>query len=220
MTTLYLINSNNPGYSTPIELYSPESKPLGKSYEDHIKDWWRWLISIPANMSPIDDLTGERCFVGQSNSSTLLYIVGSGGGHVERKCTVPEGISIMLAPSAAEMSDKEGKDVTIEDMHRLSKADQDSATFQVTLDGKTYSMEDLAQYRKHTEPFNVVFPDKGIFGVGIGGNSTIVADGYYLITKNLTKGVHEIKHESDIDCPMGDCDANFSETITYTLNVE
>ena len=37
-------------------------------------------------------------------------------------------------------------------------------------------------------PFEVVFPDKGIYGVIEGGVSKAVADGFYIITEPLTKG--------------------------------
>lgn len=221
MILLSMVSFPKSAFSEPLELHPPTSEPFGLSYEEHAKNYWKWLISIPAASSPIDDTSGERCNIGQSNNSSIIYLTGSGGGEVKRTCHVQEGMSVLFTPSAVEMSDKEGKDVTIDDMHRVTKADQDSVTqLSVTLDGKTYSFDDLKEYRIHTEPFEVVFPDKGIFGVGIGGISTIVADGYYLVTQNLTKGTHEINYFSEIRCPMGDCATNFSEDLTYTLIVE
>lgn len=216
-----VVSVDNSVFSEPLTLYPAESRPNGLSYQEHAKNWWKWLISIPADKSPIDDTTGERCSTSQSNSSSLFYLTGSGGGEIKRTCKIPEGMSIVFAPSAVEMSDKEGKNVKIDDMHRVTKADQDSVTqLRLTLDGKPYSFDDLKKYRIHTDPFEVVFPDKGIFGVGEGGKSTIVADGYYLITQNLTKGIHEINYFSEIKCPMGDCATNFSEDLTYTIIVE
>lgn len=221
LVTLPLIPTYNDVFSAPLELFPAQSKPHGLSYEEHAKNYWKWLISIPADSTPIVDTTGERCTIGQSNTSSVFYLTGSGGGTIKRTCHIPEGTSILFTPSAVEMSDKEGKDVSVDDMHRIAKADQDSLTqLTVKLDGKEYSFEDLKEYRIHTEPFVVTFPDKAIFGIGVGGESTVVADGYYLITQNISKGVHEINYFSDIRCPMGECYTNFSEDVTYTLIVE
>jgi hypothetical protein len=52
--------------------------------------------------------------------------------------------------------------------------------------------------RTHTEPFETTWPDKAIFGIEKGGNSTIVADGWYILTEPLAKGNHTIYFKSSL----------------------
>jgi hypothetical protein len=47
------------------------------------------------------------------------------------------------------------------------------------------------QYRTHTGVFDVVFPENAVFGVSA-GPSKAVADGFYIITEPLEKGVYDI----------------------------
>ena len=54
---------------------------------------------------------------------------------------------------------------------------------------KEYNYEDLLRYRTHTDGFELDFADNGIFGVIEGGPSKAVADGYYIMTEPLQKGI-------------------------------
>ena len=58
----------------------------------------------------------------------------------------------------------------------------------------------LLKYRTHTEAFDVVFPDNGIFGVLQGGPFKVVTDGFYIITEPLTKGSYPIHFKSSLIC--------------------
>ena len=49
-----------------INIFSPESKPYGLSYEEHVENFWKHIISIPTDKNPWDQKTGENCAVGQS----------------------------------------------------------------------------------------------------------------------------------------------------------
>ena len=59
-------------------------------------------------------------------------------------------------------------------------------------------MNNLTDYRTHTEPFETTWPDQALFGIEKGGNSTIVADGWYIITEPLAKGNHTIHFKSSL----------------------
>ena len=57
-------------------------------------------------------------------------------------------------------------------MDKSAKKVQDSVnSLSLQIGDKVYNYNDLVKYRTHTDAFNVVFPDYGIYGVTKGGPS-------------------------------------------------
>ena len=64
-----------------------------------------------------------------------------------------------------EVSDKEAPNASVEDLHRLTKKDQDSVTsLYLKINDKEYSRQDLSKYRTHTGVIEVTFPKNAVFG--------------------------------------------------------
>ncbi len=205
-----------------INIINPESKPYGLSYEEHVQNFWKHIISIPADKNPWNQKTGENCAVGQSESnSSVFYLSGNGGDKVSWTCIVPAGKGLFIPVSPMEISDKEAPNTSIEDLHKIAKKDQDSITsLYLKVGDKEFNAGDLAKYRFPTQDFEVVFPNNAIFGASE-GNSKAVADGYYVITEPLAKGNYIITYKSSLICPGVDClQPSFAQDITYNLIVE
>ncbi len=205
-----------------VNTFSPESKPYGLSYEQHVKNFWRWIISIPQDKNPWNDQTGENCAIGQlETNASVFYLSGNGGGKSDRVCKVPAGKGLFIPVSPFEISDKEAPNASIEDLHKIAKKDQDSVTsLYLKIGDKEYSRQDLEKYRTPTEDFEVVFPNNAIFGA-TEGSSKAVADGYYVIAEPLEKGNYTISYKSSLICPEIDCiEPNFAQDIRYNLIVE
>ncbi|MGH9982971.1 MAG: hypothetical protein ACRD8W_03345 [Nitrososphaeraceae archaeon] len=200
--------------SGSLNLYPPESKPYDKPYDEHVIDFWKWVLSIPKATSPWNDQTGENCTNGQSGSnSSVFYLSGNGGGESDRTCKVPAGKGLFVPVSPMEISDKEAPNSSVEDLHRIAKNDQDSVTsLYLKIDDTQYSREDLGKYRIDTEDFEVIFPEDPVFGV-TEGRSVAVADGYYVITEPLEVGNHTIVYKSTLSLP-------FAQDITYHIIAE
>jgi hypothetical protein len=200
-------------------IFPPNSKPYGLSNEQHIKNFWKWIISFPKDRNPWNDSTGANCDNGQSRTnSSVFYISGNGGGISVRTCKVPAGKSLFIPVSPMEISDKEAPKSSVGDLSNIAKKDQDSITsLYLKIDNKEYTRQDLAKYRTHTGAFEVVFPKDAIFGA-TEGSSKAVADGYYVITEPLAKGPHVIQFKSSLICPGTDCiQPNFAQDIKYNL---
>ena len=68
-----------------INVFEPGTKPYGLTYEEHVENFWKWALSLPAgkvdhdefDKNPWNDQTGEDCASGQldSNSPVLIYLV-------------------------------------------------------------------------------------------------------------------------------------------------
>jgi hypothetical protein len=208
--------------SNLVNILPPGSKPYGLSYEEQIKNFWKWVISFPKDKSPWNDETGANCDNGQSGTnSSVFYLSGNGGGKSERTCTVPAGKGLFIPVSPMEASDKEVPNASIEDLHKISKKDQDSVTsLYVKINDTVYNREALSKYRTHTEDFEVAFPKNAIFGASE-GISKAVADGYYIITEPLPKGNHTIEYKSSLICPGTEClQPNFAQDIKYNIIAE
>ena len=208
--------------SNSVNIFPPGSKPYGLTYADHQKNFWKWSLAIPAKDNPVNDPTGEKCATGQSNTnSSVFYLAFNNGGVSERTCKVPAGKGLLIPVMQVEKSDKEFP-ASVEELDKSAKKDQDSVnSLYLKIGDKEYTYEDLLKYRTHTDVFEVVFPDKGIFGVIKGGPSKAVADGFYIITEPLAKGTYPIHFKSSLICPDPDCsDPNFVQDIKYNIIVE
>jgi hypothetical protein len=209
--------------STPVNIFPPGSKPYGLTYSDHIKNFWKWTLAIPAKENPLDDPTGEKCATGQSNSnSSVFYLAINNGGVSERTCKVPAGKGLFIPVMQVEWSDKEVPGASVEDLSKSAKKDQDSVnSLYLKIGDKEYNFEELNKYRTHTDDFEVVFPDNGIFGVTKGGPSKAVADGRYVLTEPLPKGNHTVHYKSSLICLDPDCaEPNFAQDIKYNIIAE
>ncbi len=209
--------------SDSVNIFPPGSKPYGLTYEEHIKNFWTWILSIPADENPTDDPTGEKCATGQLNTnSSVFYLSGNGGGFSDRTCKVLSGKGLLIPVMIVEWSDKEVPNASVEQLHESAKKDQDSVnSLYLKIGNKEYQYEDLLKYRTHTDVFDVVFPDNGMFGVIEGGPSKVVADGFYIITEPLAKGSYPIHFKSSLICLDPDCaEPNFATDVKYNVTAE
>ena len=206
--------------SNSVDIFPPGGKPYGLSYADHIKNFWKWSLAIPAKDNPINDETGVKCTNGQQNTnSSVFYLAYNNGGLSQRTCKVPAGKALMIPVMQVEKSDKEAPGSSVPDLDKSAKKDQDSVnSLSLQIGDKVYNYNDLVKYRTHTDAFNVVFPDNAIFGVVKGGQSKAVADGFYIITKPLAKGTYPIHFKSSLLCQEADCsEPNFAQDIKYNI---
>jgi hypothetical protein len=160
---------------------------------------------------------------GQSNSnSSVFYLSFNNGGLSERTCKVPAGKGLLIPIMQVEFSEKEVPNASIEDLRRTATKDQDSVnSLYLEIGDKEYKYDDLVKYRTQTDVFEVVFPDKGIFGVIEGGVSKVIGDGFYIITEPLTQGNYSVHFKSSLICLDPDCaEPNFAQDIKYNIIAE
>jgi hypothetical protein len=207
--------------SNPLNIFPPGGNPYGLSYSEHIKNFWKWILAIPAKDNPYNDNTGEKCALGQSTlNSSVFYLAPNGGGHSERTCKVPVGKGLMIPVMHVEISDLEMPGASAKELSDAAKEDQDRTnSLYLKIDDKEYKYDNLTKYRTHTEPFETTWPDKAIFGIEKGGNSSVVADGWYIITEPLAKGNHTIYYKSSL-APDPSGAESYATDIKYNILAE
>jgi hypothetical protein len=217
------MTSSNAQSPEEPSIFPPDSRPYGLSYEDHIKNYWKWFLANPAEGGPVEDNTGEKCALGQKDTNPVFYLVGSGGGSKSRTCTIPAGKGLLIPTIVVEVSDKEIPGASVETLQEIAIDDQNKVnTLTLKIGDKVYGKEDLDRYRTLTDPFDVVFADNGHFGVVKGGPAKVVADGRYIITGPLSKGTYNIEFKGIVGCldPPICTRTTFAQDVKYTLIVK
>lgn len=209
--------------SPPVNIFLPSSKPSGLSYEEHIKNFWKFMLSIPREQNPMEDETGAICTYGQNMSkSSVFYLTANAGGVSVKTCKIPSGLSVLIPIITATFSDEELEPgATVEELHQIAKTDQDNVnSLYLRINDYEFPDEDLLQYRTHTKEFQVMFPEDALDGAAP-GPATVVADGYYAITEPLNPGRYDIQFKGSIVCLEVDCpEPTFATDNTFNLIVE
>ena len=205
-----------------VKILPPDSKPYGLSYTEHIKNFWKWLASIPVDSSPMKDMTGEKCSNGQSASnSSVFYLSGGGGGTWERVCKIPVGKAVLIPVMTVVSTTnelEEGKG-TPGRLDKIAKDDQDSVnSLFLKINDDEYPFANLSKYRTHTDLFDVVYPQGAIFGARP-GVSNAIADGYYIITEPLAKGTYAIQYKGSLGCSP-DQEGCLPDTVTFAHDIK
>jgi hypothetical protein len=206
--------------STSVNIYPPDSTPYNSTYAEHAKNFWKWALKVPAAENPVNDPSGEKCAIGQSNTnSSVFYLSFNNGGKSERTCHVPAGKGLLIPVMQVAITDKDIPGASVEELDTATTKDQDSVnSLFLRIGDKEYNFEDLLKYRTHTDAFDVVWADKAIFGILEGGPAKAVADGFYILTEPLSNGTYPIHFKSSLICPDPDCaDPNFVQDIQYTI---
>ena len=62
-------------------LFARNEKPFGDSWEQWTTKWWQWLLSIPKDVNPALDNTGELFSLAtQDKNSKVIFLPGNLGG--------------------------------------------------------------------------------------------------------------------------------------------
>ena len=206
-----------------VNVFPPTSEPYGLTYDEHVKNFWKLITSLPTDVNPWNDETGKNCANGQLGmNSSVFYLSGNGGGiTLDRTCKVPAGKGLFIPVSPMEISKAEVPNASVERLHEIAKNDQDSITsLSLKIGDKAYSMEDLKKYRVHPDDFGVIFPEKALWGAQA-GPSPVAADGFYVITEPLKKGNYTVAYSASLICPSVECiQPNFAQNIAYVITAE
>lgn len=171
-------------------VFSSESQPYGASYSFWTAKWWQWALALPAESNPVMDATGKNSTINQDGP--VWFLAGTIGGFVTRYCNIPSGKSILLpilnhggtlADAPSIKSEEELLSRAVSEMDIVSN-------LEVSVDDLKIS--NLEKYRIRSPIFDVVLPEKNLFG-GIPGPTRGASDGYWLFLKPLTKGDHKIR---------------------------
>ena len=176
--------------TTSVKLFRPASSPYGVSLPEWSRRWWRWLLSTPKSINPINDKTGEFSFQSQ-NDPNVWFLAGTFGGLAIRKCTIPRGKAILFPIINYEACFADEPLLT--DRHQL----ENKCKQEIDNIGKLYCNVNgldikLSEYRIHSEAFEIDLPVDNCLSVNA-GHTLMASDGYWLFLQPLSRGKCEIQ---------------------------
>ncbi len=181
----------------PIVL--PRQVPVAsKSQLRWTKEWWRWILSIPAVQNP-ELVLDVDC--GLNQSGPVFYLPGFAADVYTRKCQVPFG-KFVLAPVWSFLNDYPCPDPnfqpapgqTLEQFLQAGAADflGKIQNIKVTVDGHQV---DYTKHRQTTGVFNFTgHPSltKTFDGCITGTAQQAISDGWWLMLAPLSPGRHTV----------------------------
>jgi hypothetical protein len=218
LSLLYLNNDRHISVeASQLSIFLPNEKPFGLNYGEWSAEWWKWLLSSPSDSNPSTDKTGEYCTRNQNNSN-VWFLAGTSGGYEERKCSIPEGMAILISPIEVICTFAEYPELkTEEDLRNCAKSDQD-AVKDVKLTVDSIPMTDLQNYRMASTLFNVTLPENNIFGVP-SQTTEAISDGTFVMLKELPVGHHTIYASGLLVDFTTTSNLNFVSEVKYDINI-
>jgi hypothetical protein len=187
----------------------------GKAQHEYANLWWQWANTMNDEISPIRDKSGEYCHVNQQGDVWFLA-GGYGTSKVKRFCRIPQGKYIFFPIINMAYWPERGIKKTCQEVKQESALNNSELYLvYVELDGKPIpnvrnnrikSKEcfDLHGLLAKTKSVKKIYPS--------------ATDGYWLMIKPLTKGLHTLKFNAQYQHKSA-IHGNMMQDIEYTLEI-
>ncbi|MBC8144874.1 MAG: hypothetical protein H7X80_04755 [bacterium] len=205
-------------------VYTPDSRPYGKTYAEWSAEWWTWAWQTEATNAsgdrthPLFDTTGAHAFNGQQTSGSVLFLAGFlGPGTYTRNVWIPSGKALFF-PVVNAYADTTGG-WTIDSMRNA--LDRFATTVNevfVEVDGR--AIANPKSYHFRSSEFAITLPHRNLyefFGApyGAGTRIPVMSDGYWIMLAPLSRGVHTIHFRGSMTRP----NEPFVLDMTYNVTV-
>jgi hypothetical protein len=175
-----------------VEILPPDEPWGGMSRGEWDAQWWQRAATMPADISPYTDTTGERC--GYQQSGPVFILPGNfAGGIVERTCVVAEGTAIYVLVAGTTCSTVEPPPYfgsTEDELRACASAGTDEITdFEARVNG--HEVADPDAYRTTSPMFTITFPENNIVGIDPGVGQ-VVSEAISFIIAPPPPGEYEI----------------------------
>ncbi len=202
--------------------YKPTKKLHGLTQNQWSAKWWQWFCELPAAGHPGGPVDPFDITTGQTGDVWFLAapVVGAGES-VTRSFTLPADKSLFVMLIGSEWSSIEGY-ATEQEQREFAVWFGDHtlpASLSCTLDG--VSLQNPTAYRQESAQFGFDAPSPWFFGA-TGGASTAVADGYYVLLKDMEAGQHTLHYtgQSHFTADPDGFDYDGYIDITYNITQE
>lgn len=170
-------------------VYSPKESPFDRTWENWTTDWWRWILSLPRNVNPGIDETGEKLKI-DSYATKVLFLPGTFGGFAERYYRIPKRAILLPIINFITSFNEEPQIRTEKGLIERAKNDIDDITnTSAIVDGVNVSVKD---FRVRSSTFNLKLTDDNVFGIK-SGVTKAAHDGYWLFLKPFEEGEHIVQ---------------------------
>lgn len=203
------------------EIKNINASLYGNTWGEWSAQWAQWMLSIPKATNPTLDPSGAFCEVGQSGP--VWFLAGTSGGDATRSCTIPAGKALFFPIAngmfGSAVFDCEptapGVPCNMNAIRKAAADATDAVFLEATVDGKKLS--GMNKMRVTSPEYTVTFPADNVVDVPAGSYTPNVANGYYVMLKPLTPGIHRINFKWQF---LEGAFAGSSGNVTYNLIVK
>lgn len=204
------------GWGHPNVVDADEA-PFGTSLGGWAAAWWQWALSFPAEHSPLFDDTCANADLGQSGP--VYFLAGAFSTYpVSRNITVPAGKALFFPVVNSEYDNftcfDPNTELTVLEMRELIGGGLDGA-LNLSCKVNGHSVGNIKRNFRVTTPSMSLIPtaDGLCTDEPAGVPIPAVADGYYVMLKNLHSGNYTIRFGGDVP------DFGVHQDITYHVHV-
>ena len=148
------------------------------------RQWWQWFINIPVEVHPQVDETGAACDLAQRGN--YWFLAGSNDGEVNRSCTVPVGVKLVVPLDNTFCYPEEGVDTNESCIEWVDAwyDGLDQADFVVKLDNVVQPKVDVCEVAAHPTDVVQALPaacviirrkDRALFSFAVGQYSVLTS---------------------------------------------
>jgi hypothetical protein len=198
-----------------VEILSPDEPWAGASLGDWGAAWWQWAVSLPEDIHPGSDTTGERCGYGQHGPTFFLPPSLTAEPPFSYECVVPEGTAIYVVVSVGNCSSVEpepyfgGNEEELRDCISRDEFDYETG-IEAAVNG--HDIANLDSYRATTPMFTLNVPEDPIFDFFPQGVALVMAENYGFMIAPPPPGEYVITQTWMVD--------NTPETYTVNVTVD
>jgi hypothetical protein len=187
----------SPGVPAIPSVAPPGSDPLGVAYGDWAADWWSWLLTAPAEASPM--LVGG---CSARESAPVVFVPQTFFGNaLEFECAVSHDRWLLVGGAGVECDSITGGGETEEELSAC--VEEGRASFShvsITVDGEPVPA--LGEHWVTSPMYELEIPEGNLFGLP-GGTTNAVAGGWFVMIEPLAPGSHTIVVRGEVDQPEG-----------------
>lgn len=207
--------------NSPLLAIPPGESVEGLTQAELGDEWWKYVFSIPGDVNPLFDQTGENAHIGQSGSIFFLSGASPGVGEtaiVERSIAVPTD-QLLFFPLLNFLDNTFGEEPPRTEEEVFESVNQvidniPTDTLFATIDGE--AVPNLEEQRQISpQAFEFTFPENNLFGLPGGAIlPDAVSGGYWLLLNSLP--AREEPYIINFGGTFGD-PSNSSLDITYII---
>jgi len=174
-------------------MVAPEKIVEEKTISEYPNIWWQWAYSIPRDINPVWDRTGENCHQGQ-NGNVWFLAGGFGSSTIKRKCEIPSGKYIFFPVINMVYWKPNNKTLSCDQAKEYAALNNDTLIeINIELDSKKAS--NPAHTRLSSEQCFNIFSRvaKNVESYDAYPSAT---DGFWIMLKPLSKGAHILKFQA------------------------
>lgn len=194
-----------PVQSSP-NLFPHDSKPFNVTMGKWLERYWIWVASIPEDVHPRGDVTGENCGTSQNGPVWFLDPPVTQPMRKTFYCEIPEGKAILVPLLVGECDGTILDDPTDSNISECAKEGNQPGNILFSIDGKklieikntSQDKEQYSLYRTTSDFFNIFFVKNNIFENATSDTYRAQADGYFAIVQPLSIGDHKMSIQTNV----------------------